>query len=246
MLNLTAYVDESQHDTDARHVVVAGFIGSEPEWTAFAEDWKVGLGGRKSLHMKNLRWNVKQSRWRVRDWLAKLGAIPYRHHLCPVYGAVKVSDYFDLIAGEPELERKMCGYSLCLSVIFSVLMRDLPGHAQVKIVCEEQTQYEPLARSLFDSFGNLAAKSAKNAYFKGIEFIAKDSSPLTQPADFLAFAIGKYLDERETRKDLWCRPIFGKRHPDKVPGRAHTKEKARTLVKEMLASIRDRRARLTV
>jgi hypothetical protein len=243
VLTLTVYVDESQHEADSRHVVVAGFCGLEKEWGDFLGDWSVGLGNKKFLHMKDLYWSSKYSERRVKDLLARLGPIPYRHHLCPVYGAVKVSDYFDLIAGQSELEQKMCGYDLCLAVVFSVLTRDLPGHAQVKIVCEEQNQYEPLARGLFESFGRIAGKDPRNPYFKGIEFIRKDSFPLTQPADYLAFAMGKYLDERGSKKDLWCRPIFGNKKPEQIPGRTHTRAKARKLVSEMLAGIKERRAR---
>jgi Protein of unknown function (DUF3800) len=244
MLTLTAYVDESQHESDSRHVVVAGFCGSEKEWDGFLREWNASLGKKKALHMKDLYWNSKHSERRVKDWLAKLGPIPYRHHLCPVYGAVRVADYFDLLAGEAELEQKMCGYNLCLAVIFSVLCRDLPGHAQVKIVCEEQNEYGPLARGLFDSFGQMVARNPKNPYFKGIEFIRKDSSPLTQPADYLAFAIGKYLDERDGKKDLWCRPVFGNKPPERIPGRTHTRAKARALVRQMLDGIRKRRAKI--
>jgi hypothetical protein len=176
--------------------------------------------------MKDLRWGGAHGEKRVTRLLARLGPIPYRHGLCPVYGAVKVSDYIDLIKGEQELEQKVCGYILCLSTIFSALTRDLPGHADIKIVCEQQDQYEPLARGLFDSFGRMVAKDPHNAYFRSIGFISKDASPLTQPADLLAFAITKYHDERGSIKDLGCRPIFGGKEPEKIPGRLYTKEKA--------------------
>jgi hypothetical protein len=241
VLTLTTYVDESQHDATARHVVVAGFCGSEDEWGAFLGDWADGLGKRKSLHMKDLRWNGKHSERRVKGLLGRLGPIPHRHHLSPVCGAVKVSDYFDLVAGEEEFERKICGYFLCLSVIFAVLVRDLPGYARVNIICEKQGQYETLGRALFESFGKIAAGNPRNAYFSGISFIPKDSSPLMQPSDYLAFAMAKYLDERGSKKDIWCRPIFGSKNPDSIPGRRYTKAKIRKTVLEMLSNIKARR-----
>jgi Protein of unknown function (DUF3800) len=241
VLTLTTYVDESQHDETARHVVVAGFCGSEDEWGGFSEDWREGLGKRKALHMKDLRWNGKHSERRVKKLLERLGPIPHRHHLSPVCGAVKVSDYFDLVAGEKEFERKICGYFLCLSVIFAVLARDLPGHGRVNIVCEEQGQYEILGRALFESFRKMVAKDPRNVYFSGLKFIPKDSSPLIQPSDYLAFAMGKYLDERGSKKDAWCRPIFGAKNPESIPGRRYTKEKVRKTVSEILAAIRANR-----
>lgn len=184
--------------------------------------------------MKDLRWNERRAEYRVKPLLEKLGPIPRANHLSPVYGAVKVSDYFDLVAGRSELEQKMCGYFLCLSIILSVLLNDLPQYARAKIVCEEQKEYEPLAGALFKSFSEVVAETPGRAYFSGIEFIPKDSSSLTQPSDYLAFAITKYYDERGSRKDLWCRPIFGGKEPERVAGRCSTKQKSRETVQAIL------------
>jgi hypothetical protein len=238
---LTAYLDESQH-TGPGHAVVAGFWGTEDQWNAVADDWKLGLGGRKALHMSGLRWNSPSASRRVKPLLARLGPIPHTHNLHPVYGAVKVTDYINLIANEPEFEKKMCGYILCLSIVFSVLAKHLPGHAKLKIVCEQQSEYEPLARALFDSFSKMVGRNPKCAYFSDIGFIPKDSSPLTQPGDFLAFAKGKYLDERGSRKDLWSRPILGSAGPDGIPGRVHSRENARRLVKQIKSGTQARQA----
>jgi Protein of unknown function (DUF3800) len=241
LLPLTTYVDESQQNETDRHVVVAGFCGSEPQWESFLPEWKSALGKKKALHMKNLRWGGDFGERRVTQLLARLGPIPYKHGLCPVYGAVKVSDYIDLIKGEAELEKKVCGYILCLSTIFSALTRDLPGYAEIKIICEQQDQYEPLARGLFDSFGRIVARDPRSAYFRSIGFIPKDDSPLTQPADFLAFAITKYLDERGSTKDLGCRPIFGGKDPEKIPGRLYTREKAIKTLQDIKKGLKARR-----
>ncbi len=242
MLNITAYVDESQHEATGQHVVVGGFCGSEEQWKSFGPCWSDTLKPRKSLHMKSLRWKGAHAEKRVRGLLERLGPIPKNHGLCPVYGAVRVSDYYDIIEGYPELEQKMCGYVLCLSVVLSVLSRDLPPEAIVTVVCEQQNQYQPLALGLFDSFSHIAASSPKNAYFKALTFIPKDRTVLTQPADYLSFAMTKYLDERGSRKDKWCRPIFAGKNPERIAGRTHTREKARHLVAEVLQARKENRS----
>jgi hypothetical protein len=46
-------------------------------------------------------------------------------------------------------------------------------------------------------------------YFSGIEFIPKDSSILTQPADFLAYAVTHWNEDRESLVSNSCRSILG-------------------------------------
>jgi hypothetical protein len=236
MLNITGYVDESQH-TGPGHAVVAGFWGNEEQWKSFADAWKVGLGKRHALHMKDLRWNGRGAKNNVRDLLARLGPIPYQYGLKPVYGAVKSSDFLDLVDGQTDFEKKLCGYSICLSILLSRLTH-LPPHAKIKIVCEQQTFYEPLARALFDSMSNLVAKDVHNPFFSEIGFIPKDASALTQPADFLAFAMGKYLDDRGSKKDLWCRPIFGNTQPNKILGSTYPRAKIRAYVLTVMNNVK--------
>jgi hypothetical protein len=233
MLNVTAYLDESQH-TDPRHAVVAGFCGDCEQWKGLISDWRPALGKKKALHMSELRWNGTAGERRIKPLLERLGPIPLKNRLFPVYGAVKVSDYADLLKGKPEFEKKVCGYIVCLSVVLAKLNQRVVGHAKIKIVCERQDQYEPLARALFESFGNIVGKDPRNPYFSSIEYIDKDSCMLTQPADFLSFAMGKYLDERGSRKDLWCRPIFNGHDPKTVPGHLYGREQARRKITEII------------
>jgi hypothetical protein len=62
---------------------------------------------------------------------------------------------------------------------------------------------------------------------------------MTEPADFLASGIGKYLDENGTKKDLWCRPIFGELDPSKIVD-AMPRESAREATEIILNSSRKR------
>jgi hypothetical protein len=240
MLDITTYIDESQHSGPG-HTVVAGFWGTKDQWESLSLAWKVGLRNRRGLHMKDLHWNGRHSEGRVRDLLARLGPIPYQSGLSPVYGAAKAGDYSDLIKGRSEFEKKLCGYILCLSIIFAKHTTGLPGYARIKIVCEQQNTYEPLARGLFESFSGMVAKDPHNPYFSSIEFVRKNATLLTQPSDFLAFAMGKYLDQRESRKDLWCRPIFGDAGPNGIPGRLYSKRKARVWASTVMDNVKNNR-----
>jgi len=240
MLNITTYIDESQH-VGPGHAVVAGFWGTEDQWNGFVSAWEAGLGNRKALHMNGLRWNARGAKKLVRDLLARLGPIPAEHGLCPVYGAVKVGDYLDLVAGESDFNKRLCGYVMDLLRIFVTLNSQVPAHGKIKIVCEQQNTYEPLARGLFEVFAKMAARDPYCPWFNSIEFVPKDATSLTQPSDFLAFAMGKYLDECGGKKDLWCRPIFGHMKPNKIPGCVYTRDRARFLVSAIIKNSKDGR-----
>jgi hypothetical protein len=203
---ITAYLDESDHSDSSRYTVVAGFRGKKENWELLPPLWKEALGNRKTLHMKDLRWNHPTAATRVRDLLARLGPIPYECGLVPVYGAVKASDYIDIVKGHPVLEN-FGGYLLSISHVFTLLMETLPPYERVKIVCEEQETYAANVKTVFDVFRRNA--EPLHARLASIEFVPKESTSLTEPADYLAFALGKALSEPESLRDLWCRPIHG-------------------------------------
>ncbi len=244
VLSITTYLDETQHGQSDEHVAVAGFYGNEEQWNGFAKAWKVALGKRHTLHMSELRWNSNHAERRVRELLARLGPVPYNLGLRPVYGAVRVSDYADVIGKPPtshEVEQRiiLCGYVLCLSAVLSSLTYKLPSHAVIKIVCERQDEYALRANDLFGAHSKRVGRDPQRPYFKSIEFIEKESSTATQPGDFLAFAVGKYLDRHGTKKDIWCRPIFGDNKPERA-GYTYTREKARKTIRTILQGTADR------
>jgi hypothetical protein len=213
---VTVYLDETQQNTPAAYAFVAGFRGTDDEWNCFLPKWTSALGGKKSLHLTDLRWNSGRGKNRVRDLLAKLGPIPYECGLVPVFGGVRVSDYFDLIEGDSEFERKVQGYTVCLAAVFCLLMGTLQGHEQLKVVCEAQDNYEPKARKLFKVFRHLAGQNPLYPTLTSIEFVPKNT--FLEPADFFAFALGKKFNEPNTKKDLWCNPIHDENY--QIPCRA--------------------------
>jgi hypothetical protein len=202
---ITVYLDESEHSDASKYTVVAGFRGKKDQWESFAPAWTNGLGKRGHLHMNSLRWNDPKAESRVKPLLERLGPIPYKCGLVPVFAAVKTADYFDLIENDAHF-RVFGGYLLSISHVFTLLIETVPAYERIKIVCEAQEQYEGQARGVFEGFKQ-TSKQAGFAQFTSVEFVKKGSTCLTEPADYLAFAIGKTFSEPGSKKDLWCRPI---------------------------------------
>jgi hypothetical protein len=230
---ITVYLDESEHSDASKYTVVAGFRGKKAHWDSFVPRWKQALGNRKTLHMKSLRWNHRSAETRVRDLLATLGPIPYDCGLVPVYGAVKASDYFDLVKGHPKFEN-LGGYLLSIAHVFMLLLETVPVYERIKIVCEEQEGYEPSANQLFKIF-RMTSHGGLYPKLVSIDFVPKGSTSLTEPADYLAFALGKSFSEPEGKKDLWCRPIHGVGHQLQCrPGMWLNRDVARDTIRQIL------------
>lgn len=208
-LMITVYLDESKHDDRNSYMVVAGFWGNKEQWGALTPDWIDSLGKRKSLHMSTLRLNSERGAKRSRTLLKRLGALPYKHGLTPVYAAVKTGDYLDIVANT-STEKRLPGYVICLTAVISRLSKSVPSNESIKIICETQTTYEGMAVLTFRQLrASYPISQPSRPYFSGIEFIPKDSSVLTQPSDFLAYAVAEGHRDRKSRKTRLCNPILG-------------------------------------
>ena len=226
----TAYVDESGHESK-QHVILAGFLGDDEQWDECAQQWRVGLADRKALHMRELRWKSK-SNHRVRKLLERLGPIPYNCGLRAVFSGVNVSDYADLISGTL-VERANKGYILALYHLVPPILASLKGEERLKLVLEENTQYKTFG-GLTEIICSALAKVTTNRIFRtpsglprlsGVEFIPKSSSLLTEPADYLAFAILQMCRDPKSQKARWCLPILG---DGRGTGQFVSREKLRT------------------
>jgi len=193
----SVYLDESGHET-GEHVVVAGYLGSEDQWLSFEEEWKHALGLSRNFHMAKLRWNRDSTRQR----LAKLGPIPHRHGLVKVIGAVKVSDYADLLHNMSEAYAAQ-GYHLCLFPIIVEVLKAVPVNASISWVFEEQHDYEQQTRNVFRNFPSVERERLSN-----VTFVGKDSTVRTQPADFLSYAMLQKRRDPHSVRARWCEPIF--------------------------------------
>ena len=202
---ITVYLDESEQSSIGKYMAVAGFFGSDQQWAALEPEWKDGLGKRKSLHMNTLRINSKPER--AKQLLDRLGPLPRKHGLKPICSTVRVADYLDLIADGGLAVKALHGYTVCFGSILEALNKIVPGHESVKVVCEIQKEHGYHAYRMFRALTMRMASPSK-PYFAGIEFIPKNSL-LTQPADFLAFAVTHWHEDKNSLASKVCRSILG-------------------------------------
>jgi len=205
---LTAYLSKNEPSTLSEYVAVAGFYGQDDQWNALSFSWKQALGRRKALRMKTLRIDSRPQR--AKCLLDGLAPIPERNGLKPLCSLVRVADYRDLIKDGTQATTALAGYLACLSTILIALNHAVPGHENIKVVCEIQRGHEAEAIRMFRIVTKGMADPAK-PYFSGIEFIQKDSSVFTQPADFLAFAARRWREDKKSVAATMCRPILGNR-----------------------------------
>jgi hypothetical protein len=224
LLMLTAYLDESW-ETVKTHFIVAGFLGTDNQWIAFASDWRSAVGS-DGFHTKKLNFESE----RTRKKLIKLGEIPHKHGLRPLVGAVKIVDYAELLANDLE-RRMMNGYSVALYPLVIGCYKAIPPNERVKWVFEEQRVYEVTAREVLASM----IPRVGSERISGVEFLSKGQTSLTQPADFLAYATLQGLLDPSSNKATWSRPILG---DGKHIGRIMERDAIRSIMNKMLPEIR--------
>jgi hypothetical protein len=205
----TAYVDESGHETKD-WMFVAGFMGDDEQWKQFVPMWREALGGKEALHMNELRWKSD----RTRELLARLGPVPDNCGLTAVVGGVRVSDYEDLLRGTPA-KRLLKGYVACIYPLVVNILRSLPDTERLTIVFEQQHEYQPFAECALAAIVSL--RNQKPDWFltrDGLPklaswaFVPKNSTTLTQPADYFVYALRQLYHDRHSKKTEWCRPIL--------------------------------------
>ena len=156
------------------------------------------MGPTQSFHLAELRWGKDSTRRR----LAKLGPIPHRHGLIKVIGAVRVSDYADLLQNMSEVYAVQ-GYHLCLFPIIVEVLKAVPQGEQIRWVFEEQKDYELQARNVFRNFPEADARRISD-----VSFVGKEATVRTQPADFLAYAMLQRRRDPHSIRAKWCEPVF--------------------------------------
>ncbi|MGO9210140.1 MAG: DUF3800 domain-containing protein [Terriglobales bacterium] len=221
---LIAYLDEAGHETKDM-VIVAGFLGSENQWELCGSVWRRGLGRHRALHMKRLKWAEEENE--IRTLLARLGPIPHECGLTALLGAAKVSDYQDLVDGNPA-QKLLKGYYISLVAILDAALKNIPKDERLRLVSEQQDQYAFRAGLIFNSYKH-ARTTSDQSKLAEIAFVPKDACALTQPADYLAYALLQLYRDPKSKKSQLCEPILRNTRP--AFGNIVYGEKARTLVR---------------
>ncbi|HEY2461597.1 MAG TPA: hypothetical protein VGI16_12355 [Candidatus Acidoferrum sp.] len=194
---LTAYIDESSHE--AGTVVLAGFIGTKEQWESFIPLWKNALGQRKRLHTRRLRWKQPATK----SLLERLAPIPFKCGLRPVYASVTDSDFSDLL--ETDLEKWIHKtYILAVLPMLLLIINNIPENETIRFVFDQQLQYENFVRLIFLYLERYKTADGRSK-LADVEFVYR--SPLTEPGDYLAFAITQIRRDSHSQKADWCAPI---------------------------------------
>jgi len=207
LLMLKAYIDESGHESKG-WMFLAGFLGREEQWRDFVPKWKSALGPqRKFLHMRRLRWKKDSTK----QLLARLGPIPEKCGLEGLMAGVRFQDYEDLVFGTRE-EKLLKGYMACLMPMVIQTLRGIPDDERLELVFEQQREYQPFVNMAlpFAAMSNQPWQVTKDGRPKLAKwsFVPKGSTVMTDPADYLAFALREVWTDRKSKKAEWCKPIL--------------------------------------
>ncbi|HKW61295.1 MAG TPA: DUF3800 domain-containing protein [Candidatus Acidoferrum sp.] len=193
-----AYLDESNSNLQGKVCVVAGFIGTEPQWESFVKDWVQTLGRKKSLHMKDLRWKDGD-----RDLLARLGILPEKHGLKQVASVVRNEDYSKIVKGKIR-DRYANPYMLAAQMCLAQILRRVPQDEPVAIYFEEQSVYKWRVEELSESVPRL-----NPGRLLSISTLKKEHCVAFQAADYLSYATSQLREKPHGLRARWSKPILG-------------------------------------
>jgi hypothetical protein len=206
---LRLYLDESGHESKG-WTFIAGFLGNDQQWSKFIPMWKDALGPqRKNLHMKKLRWKKDSTR----RLLERLAPIPEQCGLQGVMGGVCYEHYQDLVVGTPDA-RLLKGYIAALHPMLTQIFRATPKNERLEIVFEEQKEYKPIVdismpfytiRSPSSPWLHMEDGTPKLAKWG---FVPKNTTVMTDPSDYLAFALREAWTDSRSKKAQWCKPLL--------------------------------------
>ena len=206
LIMLYEYCDESGHERRDQYTIIAGFLGNKDQWCAFLKEWLPALGKRKSLHTRKLFRNER----RAQSLLSRLGPIPAKHGLRPFVSGVRADDYWDLVGGTP-VEKRAKGYCTALHALVIDALLYAPRDERIEFIFESQNEYESCANALMEAV--LRSKREEVYTPSGLPqlanwgFIPKESSRLTEPADYLANAVLQYHRDPNSVRWTITRPI---------------------------------------
>jgi hypothetical protein len=179
-----AYLDETGIHDPANSCIVAGYLGTEEQWNSFDPKWQQGLGKRKALHMKDLRWGKKTNK--ISRLLSTLGPIPDECGLERLCGIVTGKDYEDMVPNNRILRLVASPYMMAMQPLIFKTMLHVPPDETVLFTFERQDRYSPLAH-LPEKFYGDQFKTKDGISRVVIAYVPKDFTARMQPADYLAY-----------------------------------------------------------
>lgn len=222
---LTAYFDESGIHKGDHLCVVAGFVGNEAQWASFIHDWLAALRPRPLLHMRKLRWNQHPDR--IAPLLARLGPIPYRYNLIPVYCGMWQKDYEEIMKGKVR-EKFTTPYITCAQSCMAIALGELAGPDEVQFVFERQRVNQSAMENLRSVVFGLVGVDSR---VRDIIFRPAREMPCLEPADYLAFQLREWkLDPHSVKATMGMSILGANPH-----GGIYTREQIKQKTDELIA-----------
>ena len=219
---LTAYLDESGTHERKGLCVVAGYIGNDAQWSAFAADWIPALQRpHRNLHMRNFKWKHPKAA----EILTRLGPIPDRYNLQRVIGGLWMSDYRAIVEGK--LRKKfttpfMWSAQLCIAVTMNHISKD----DEILFVFDRNEGSE----SAFEILRNHVF-ATNEPRIKDIVLMSQKQTVCLDPADFLAFQVREFKTFGNSYKAKLGMSILG---DGNVIGHIYTADELRKGVEFMI------------
>jgi hypothetical protein len=163
--------------------------------------------------------------------LERLGPVAKECGLTPLHGSVRVSDFIDLVP--LGMRPRFKGYLLCLYAVVLHILKSVPVDERVKLVLEQQNEYELSAMRIFALFAEAGNKDALE-----VSYVAKASCMLLEPADCLAHCILQMQRDQTSHKSQLCAPILADKNGI---GEQLQRNRARALTRDLVKWIRDGR-----
>jgi hypothetical protein len=210
---LTAYFDESGIHKGDHLCVVAGFVGNEAQWLGYIAEWIEALKPRTQLHMKKLRW--AQHPKAVAESLAKLGPIPWKHHLKPVFAGMWMRDYQATLEGQVRAKYTN-PYMMCAQSVMGTVLREIAHRDDmVGFLFDRQDLHKATISALYDMLFKMVDVDERVGQ---VETIARPSSASKlarnvchDVADFLAYQIHEYHANSKSERAKAGMSILGPR-----------------------------------
>jgi hypothetical protein len=157
--------------------------------------------------------------------------------LYPLTSGVRASDYWDLVSGTLH-ERNAKSWCTALYPLVIEALLFIPASDRVEFIFEQQTEYQPYADRVFGAVLKSSDERFKtNAGLPKLArwgFVPKESTILTQPADYLAFALAHFYKDPASLKSKLTRPILDSVADLKEVGHLMTREQARKILTKIL------------
>ena len=207
-VQVRAYFDESGSEELPGYFGVAGFVGSDYQWSVFDRLWEEALEitGAPYLHMREFAHSVdaftdwKEDKTRRKQLMAGVVAAVLQSELTPVGSAIRVSD-FDALTEEQRI-RVQSPYFYCLQEVlwgFALATLDEDSEVEVHVTGDRHRQHEEKARKLHRALrrtGGLCANLSEKLNFADMQ-----QTFGLQAADLLAYEMVKELKNQDVRPE---------------------------------------------